>query len=82
MSAATTTTEEAATKITPAVAKVAELIGVSNVGWEDAAGVALEEAKKEIHNIHRIKIQDLSAEVDPTTTIITSYKTLLNYHLE
>jgi hypothetical protein len=46
MSAATTTTEDPATKITPAVAKVAELIGVSNVGWEDAVRVALEEAKR------------------------------------
>ena len=34
MSAATTTTEEPGTKITPAIAKVAELIGVSNVGWK------------------------------------------------
>jgi flavin-binding protein dodecin len=31
----------------PAAAKVIELIGVSNVGWEDAvAQVAIDEAKK------------------------------------
>jgi flavin-binding protein dodecin len=71
MTSAATITEEPVTKITPAVAKIVELIGVSNVGWEDAARVALDEAKKTIHNIHGIKIQDMSAEVDPNTGRIT-----------
>jgi dodecin len=64
----TTKEAEAMTKRTmPAVAKFVEIIGVSNKGWEDAAQVAIDEAKKTIHNIHGIKIQDMTAEVDPNT---------------
>jgi flavin-binding protein dodecin len=74
-SAATSTrTEEPVTKREPAVAKIVELIGVSNVGWEDAARVAIDEAKKTIHNIHGAKIQDMTADVDPNTGRITRYK--------
>jgi dodecin len=69
-----TRTEESVTKRTPAVAKIVELIGVSNVGWEDAARAALDEAKKTIHNIHGIKIQGMTADVDPNTGRITRYK--------
>ncbi|AFU59498.1 putative protein of unknown function DUF1458 [Candidatus Nitrososphaera gargensis Ga9.2] len=67
-------TEETITKRTPAVAKIVELVGVSNIGWEDAARVALDEAKKTIHNIHGIKIKDMTAEIDPNTGRITRYK--------
>jgi flavin-binding protein dodecin len=74
MASAATTTEKPVTKRTPSVAKIVELIGVSNKGWEDAAQVAIEEAKKTIHNIHGIKIQDMTAEVDPNTAKITRYK--------
>lgn len=74
--AATSKEEEAITKRrTPAVAKIVEIIGASNKGWEDAAQVAIDEAKKTIHNIHGIKIQDMTADVDPNTGKITRYKT-------
>ena len=33
------------------VAKIIELVGSSNKSWEDAAQVALNEAKKTIHGI-------------------------------
>jgi flavin-binding protein dodecin len=46
-----------------AVAKIVEIIGASNKGWEDAAQVAIDEAKKTIHNIHGIKIQDMTASI-------------------
>ena len=81
MSAAATSAaregEEAITKrkVAPAVAKIVEIIGVSNKGWEDAAQVAIEEAKKTIHNIHGIKIQDMTADLDPNTGRIARYKT-------
>jgi dodecin len=66
------TTREAETERT-SVAKIVELIGVSDKGWEDAARVAIEEAKKTIQNIHGIKIKDMTADVDPTGRI-TRYK--------
>jgi flavin-binding protein dodecin len=74
---ATPTEEEAATKRrkTTAVGKIVEIIGASDNGWEDAAQVAIDEAKKTIHNIHGIKIQDMTANVDPNTGKITRYKT-------
>jgi dodecin len=76
MSAKATSTEGAVTKTrTTAVAKVVEIIGASDKGWEDAAQVAIDEAKKTIHNIHGIKIQDMTADVDPNTGKITRYKT-------
>ncbi len=37
--------------------------------------MAIEEAKKTIHNIHGIKIQDMTAEIDSDTGNITRYKT-------
>ena len=37
--------------------------------------VAIDEAKKTIHNIHGIKIQDMTADVDSNTGRITRYKT-------
>lgn len=74
--AATTKAEEEPVTKRPvtAVAKIVEIIGVSNEGWEDAARAAINEARKTIHNIHGIKIQDMTAEVDPNTGRITRYK--------
>jgi dodecin len=55
------------TKRTLAVAKIVEIIGVSNKGWDDAAQLAIDEAKKIIRNIHGIKIQDMTADVYTNT---------------
>jgi flavin-binding protein dodecin len=38
------------------VAKIIEVIGSSNKGWEDAAQTAVNEAKRSVHRIHGIKI--------------------------
>jgi hypothetical protein len=56
------------------VAKIIEVIGISNKGWEDAAQIAVTEAKKTVHGIHGIKVQDMTAEVDSSGKI-TKYKT-------
>jgi hypothetical protein len=56
------------------VAKIIELIGFSNKGWEDAAQTAVNEAKKTVHGIHGIKVQDMTAEVDSSGKI-AKYKT-------
>ncbi|AFU59922.1 protein of unknown function DUF1458 [Candidatus Nitrososphaera gargensis Ga9.2] len=56
------------------VAKIIEVIGVSSKGWEDAAQTAINEAKKTVHGIHGIKIQDMTADIDNAGNIVR-YKT-------
>ena len=52
------------------VAKVIELVGSSDKSWQDAAQVALEEARKIIHEITGLEIGDMTAKVDPNTEIL------------
>lgn len=46
------------------VAKIVEIIGSSDKGWEEAAQVALDEAKKKIHGITGLEVIDMTAKVD------------------
>ena len=55
------------------VAKVIEIIGSSENGWEQATQVAIDEARKTIHGIHGLEIIDMTAKVDPNTGKITEY---------
>jgi flavin-binding protein dodecin len=57
------------------IANVIELVGSSDKSWEDAAQVALQEARKTIHEITGIEVADLTANVDPNTGNITEYHT-------
>lgn len=56
------------------VAKIIELVGTSSNGWEDVAQIAVNEAKKTIHGINGIKIQDMTADIDNNGKI-ARYKT-------
>jgi dodecin len=56
------------------VAKIIDIIGSSDKGWEDAAQVAVDEAKKTIHGITGVEITDMTAKVDPNTGRITQYR--------
>ena len=56
------------------VAKIIEIIGSSDKGWEDAAQVAIDEAKKTIRGITGLEITDMTAKVDPNTNKITQYR--------
>ena len=56
------------------VAKIIEIIGSSDKGWEEAAQVAVDEAKKTIHGITGVEITDMTAKVDPNTGRITQYR--------
>jgi flavin-binding protein dodecin len=49
------------------IAKVIEIVGSSDKSWQDAAQVALDEAKKTIHGITGIEVGDMTAKVDPNT---------------
>jgi flavin-binding protein dodecin len=57
------------------VAKVVEIIGTSNKSWEDAAQIAIEEAKKTVRGIRGVKIKEMTARTDPNTGRITEYRT-------
>jgi flavin-binding protein dodecin len=56
------------------IAKVIEIIGSSESGWEQAAQVAIDEAKKTVHKIHGLEITDMTAKVDPDTGKISEYR--------
>ena len=56
------------------VAKVVEIIGGSDKGWTEAAQAALDEAKKTIHGITGLEVNDITAKVDPSTGRITEYR--------
>jgi dodecin len=56
------------------VAKIIEIIGSSENGWEQAAQVAIDEARKTIHGIHGLEIMDMTAKIDPNTGKITEYR--------
>ena len=53
-----------------------EVIGSSfDKGWEeDAAQVAIDEARNTIHEITGLEITDRTAQVDPNTNKITQYR--------
>jgi hypothetical protein len=57
------------------VAKIVEIVGSSNKGWEDAAQNAVNEAVKTIREIHGIEIKDMTATIDQSTGKITQYRT-------
>ena len=56
------------------IAKVVEIIGGSDKGWTEAAQAALDEAKKTIHGITGLEVNDITAKVDPSTGRITEYR--------
>jgi flavin-binding protein dodecin len=56
------------------VAKIIEIIGSSDKGWEDAAQIAIDEARKTLHGITGLEITDMTAKVDPNTGRITQYR--------
>jgi dodecin len=56
------------------VAKIIEIVGSSDKSWEDAAQVAVDEAKKTIHGIHGIEVKDMTATVDTNTGKISQFR--------
>ena len=66
------------------VAKIVEIVGNSDKGWEDAAQVAVMEAMKTLRGIRGIEVVDQTAQVDSKTGNITKYRTCvkLSFGLE
>ncbi len=57
------------------VAKILELIGTSDEGWEDAAQAAVEEARKTIHGISGVEVVDMTAKIDEKSGKIVKFRT-------
>jgi hypothetical protein len=55
------------------VAKVIELVGTSEVGWDDAAAQAVKAASRSIHGISGIEVTNMTAKVENGK--IVAYKT-------
>lgn len=56
-------------------AKIVEIVGTSDKGWQDAAEVAVNESMKTLRGIRGIEVVDQTAHVDANTGKITKYKT-------
>jgi dodecin len=59
------------------VAKIVELIGTSDESWENAAAVAVKEARRSLHGITGIEVKDMTAKIDSKTGKITKYRTCI-----
>jgi dodecin len=59
------------------IAKITEIVGSSEKGWQEAVQVALDEAKKTIREITGLEVVDMTATVDPNTASISKYKTTI-----
>ena len=57
------------------IAKIIEVVGSSDKGWQDAAQAPLDEAKKTIHGITGVEVGDMTAKVNPNSGNITEYHT-------
>jgi dodecin len=63
------------------VAKIVEIIGSLDKGWEEAAQVAIDEAKKTIHGITGLEVTDMTAKVDPRSGMISQYRAAVKISL-
>jgi flavin-binding protein dodecin len=61
------------------VAKIEEMVGSSDKGWDDAAQVAVNEAVKTVRGIRGIEVVDQTAQVDPNSGKITQYRTCIKF---
>jgi flavin-binding protein dodecin len=57
------------------VAKIVELVGSSDKGWEDAAQAAVSEAMKTLRGVRGIEVVDQTAQIDSKTGKIAKYRT-------
>jgi flavin-binding protein dodecin len=57
------------------IAKIIQIVGSSDKGWQDAAQAALDEVKKTIDGITGVEVGDMTANVDPNSGNITEYHT-------
>ena len=56
------------------VAKIVELVGSSDKGWEDAAQAAVSEAMKTLRGVRGLEVVDQTAQIDSKTGKITNFR--------
>jgi dodecin len=56
------------------LAKIIEIVGSSDKSWEEAAQVAVDEARKTLHGIHGVEVKDFTATVDTNTGKISQFR--------
>lgn len=54
--------------------KVIELIGTSDVSWEEAARHAVEQASQHLHDLRVAEIKELDMKVDENTGKVVAYR--------
>ncbi len=59
------------------IAKIIEIVGSSQNGWEEAAQVAVNEAHRTVRGITGIEVKDMTAKVEPNTGKIIEYRTCI-----
>ena len=65
-----------------AMVKVIEVLAQSEIGWEDAAKVALEEASKTLRGIQSIYVQDMQAIVEDNRIVKYRINAKISFLLE
>jgi flavin-binding protein dodecin len=65
----------------PSIIKVVEAIGISDKGWDDAAKVAVNEAKGALHGLKQIKVKSMTADIEPATGDIIKYYTCIKLYV-
>jgi dodecin len=64
------------------VAKVIELVGTSQIGWQDAVETAVREAAKTLRHISGVEVTNMTAEVQNNSIIAWRVTVKIAFSLE
>lgn len=64
------------------VYKVIELVGTSDVSWEDAAKNAVERASKSLKNLRIAEVQDLDMKIEDGKVVAYRAKVSISFKYE
>ena len=64
------------------VYKIIELVGTSEVSWEDAAKKAVEAASKSLHGLRIAEIKDLDLKVEEGQVVAYRAKVAVSFKLD
>ena len=64
------------------VYKVIELVGSSEVSWEDAAKIAIEAASKSLHDLRIAEVRQLDVKVEEGKVVAYRAKVAVSFKIE
>lgn len=64
------------------VYKVIELVGSSEVSWEDAAKIAIEAASKSLHDLRIAEVRQLDVKVEEGKVVAYRAKVAVSFKVE